>query len=70
MSRSFAAAWPGTCAECDGPIEPGQSVFFTGMARRGGDLRHMVCPEGGSELKAGESACPRCWLVHGGECDR
>jgi hypothetical protein len=30
----------------------------------------MACPDDGSELSAGESACPRCWLVHGGECDR
>lgn len=51
MSRSFAAKYPGVCANCDGQIVVGQQVGFMDD-----ELIHVKCPKP-------EATCPVCFMV-------
>lgn len=65
MSWPFEANYPGTCAECDGRIVPGQTIHFL----RIGEVAHVRCPDL-TEKPKGEP-CPDCFLYHpAGACDR
>lgn len=66
----FPARYPGSCAECGGPIEPGQAIAYAGAI---GPLApvHWECPPEPPTVRPGEVSCPVCFLIHpAGECDR
>ncbi len=39
--RETTAYYTGICAECQGPITPGQAILWTGEAKTS---HHVVCP--------------------------
>jgi hypothetical protein len=61
---TFTAQYHGTCEECTGPIVPGQEAAYNARD----DLVHLECPPPELELAPTERSCPRCFLVHAGEC--
>lgn len=63
------ARYPGTCPECGERWQAGDQI----TTATSGQWRHAVCPEptDPTDLKPGETACDRCWLIHPeGACDR
>lgn len=64
MSRPFEARYAGTCASCDERFAVGDAVRF-----EDDQLVHDTCTET-TPQRPERPACPTCWLVHAGECDR
>lgn len=60
---SIRAAYKGFCPDCESPIQPGDEIEVTADL----DWVHVECPD---ELAVprGATACPRCFLIHAGEC--
>lgn len=68
---TFTAQYPGTCAECFEPIEPGDTVTYK-QVQRGRFVIHETCPdpEPLPAVRPGEVSCPDCFLIHPeGACD-
>ena len=67
MTYSFTARYTTVCDDCRGLIQPGEEASFN-VAQ---EVVHVVCPPGVDDLRAGETVCTTCWLVHpAGACDR
>jgi hypothetical protein len=58
----FTARYQGRCFICGGRIEPGDSATFTDDD----ELAHPDCEDVGEPPP--KPPCPRCWMVHAGEC--
>lgn len=65
---AFRASYRGVCAECEGPIEPGDEIMWATMYGNG-KVMHLVCPDDDAQaVRPGEKPCPRCMAIHPGEC--
>jgi hypothetical protein len=65
---AFAAQYPGTCDACESDIKPGQMIQNSTEAHRAWQsYEHVVCPEPTPDLTP-EKPCPKCFLIHAGEC--
>lgn len=66
---TFTAKYAGRCAAgCKG-VKPGDEIAFTSE----GTVIHVSCNDTTEHddaltIRAGESLCGECWLVHVGEC--
>ena len=61
-SRVFTAQFSsGDCAVCGERINPGEEVRFN----NDDELEHFACEP--RVIEAG-TPCPRCFLIHAGEC--
>lgn len=61
---TFTARFRGRCGACAEAIEPGQEIDYLDDY-----TVHADCDEAAPDEPA-RTACPTCWLVHRGECDR
>lgn len=63
-SRSFAAKYPGYCAECGGEFEEGAQVAYYF-----GKIAHALPQDCDPSMREIEKPpCSSCFLVHAGEC--
>ena len=62
---SFEAKYHSTCADCCGPILPGEQIESVGNG-----YRHVSCPDDPvASLRATERVCPDCLMVRPCPCD-
>ena len=73
---SIAAKFPGWCPECGTRWQEGDQIEFMSDGISSGWV-HAECPNWSRDgdplppARAGEVACPACWLIHPeGACDR
>lgn len=60
---SIRAAYKGFCPDCGSPVHPGDEIEMTADL----DWVHVECPDE-LAVSSGATACPRCFLIHAGEC--
>lgn len=60
---SFEAMYGGVCEAGDDPIRQGEQIVSDGDG-----YSHLRCVQITDEPPARERPCPRCHLVHRGEC--
>ena len=66
MSRPFTARYNGHCAaDCGQPIREGDQAVYDDD-----QLVHHDCADDSTPQRPEQPACPNCWLIHAGECDR
>lgn len=63
-SRPFEAKFPGICETCGDGFEQGDTVMYEDDALVHADLDDCVSHQRYSSQKP----CPKCFLVHAGEC--
>jgi hypothetical protein len=63
-SRVFTAQYRSMCAECGDTINPGEDVRYDEHDR----LVHWMCPDDPDLSVGSATPCPKCFLVHSGEC--
>ena len=62
MPTAFKARRPDTCAKCASPIEVGQTVHYRPSDGQLVHHQHRLTAKV-------EAPCPRCWLIHPGDCE-
>lgn len=61
-SRVFEAKFRGRCGnDCGDPIEPGDDVMYDAD-----NLVHLACAP--QSRRPEPKQCPKCFLVHAGDC--
>lgn len=69
--RTFTANYPGTCGECGGKFNAGETIrhsrVFTGE-KLYDRYAHLRCPDPLEAPRREAPTCPRCQLRHPGEC--
>lgn len=63
MAHTFAARYPGTCADGD-TIEPGDEVTYISK----GVIVHAKCSGAEHKPSRQEKMCGKCFMLHAGEC--